>query len=355
MATNKRIPLMLAMLFLVVAICAKAEAVRLPTQNAQETVQPRLMADKKHFRFMFRVAFSPDGKNTLIADKNILTLWDMRTEKILRTFSGHLGAVRSIAFSLDGKRIVSGGADGALKLWDADTGKELRTFNGDENYSVDSIALSPDGKTLFSGRVASYGNLMGLTTGKTLHTFREHAFSAAISPNGKTILTGSVVEPLTLWDMTTGIKLRIFQRSDSTGQFSLAFSPDGKTVLSGGLAGELKLWDAGTGKVLRTLGGHEDVVAGVSFLPDGKMALSGSMDGQIKLWRVSDGALLATRISFNDGNWVVYEPTGHYDSSNGGDNPYLRWMIGNKAVGRSQIKRRYHEPGLLQRVMGFEQ
>lgn len=117
-----------------------------------------------------------------------------------------------------------------------------------------------------------------------------------------------------MWDVATGMKLRTFQRSDSKGQFSIAFSPDGMTALSGGLEGELKLWDVGTSKVL-----------------------------------------FATLISFNDGTWVASDQEGHYDASNGGDNPHLHWMAGNKPVNRSQIKRSYYAPGLIQKVMGFDQ
>jgi len=95
------------------------------------------------------VAFSPDGKTILSGsgDKT-LKLWDT-SGKLLKTFTGHQNPVNAVAFSSDGKTILSGSADNTLKLWDT-SGKLLKTFTGHENY-VRAVAFSPDGKTILSG------------------------------------------------------------------------------------------------------------------------------------------------------------------------------------------------------------
>jgi WD40 repeat protein len=71
------------------------------------------------------VAFSPDGKILASGswDKTI-KLWDVSSGKELRTLTGHLDRVHSIAFSPDG----SSSWDNSIKLWDASTGRELRTL-----------------------------------------------------------------------------------------------------------------------------------------------------------------------------------------------------------------------------------
>ena len=55
-----------------------------------------------------------------------------------------------MAFSPDGKRIVSGSRDKTVKVWDAATGQETLTLKG-HTGSVSSVAFSPDGKRIVSG------------------------------------------------------------------------------------------------------------------------------------------------------------------------------------------------------------
>lgn len=67
-----------------------------------------------------------------------------------RTFRGHTGGVDCVAFSPDGKRIVSGGADQTLKVWDADKGSETLALKG-HTREVTCVAFSPDGQRIVSG------------------------------------------------------------------------------------------------------------------------------------------------------------------------------------------------------------
>src|SRR5206468_2908460 len=77
-------------------------------------------------------------------------VWDAQTGQETLTLKGHTGSVHSVAFSPDGKRIVSGSADKTLKVWDATSGQETLTLKG-HTGAVHSVAFSPDSKRIVSG------------------------------------------------------------------------------------------------------------------------------------------------------------------------------------------------------------
>ena len=247
-----------------------------------------------HRKGVSSVAFSPDGKRLLSGGSdNTLKLWDAETGRDLRTLTGHSGWVKSVTFSPDGKRVLSGSSDKSLKLWDAETGAELRTFTGHSN-DVLSVAFSPDGKQLLSGGMDNTLKLWDAETGEELRTFTGHSeqvTSVAISPDGKRLLSGSDDKTLKLWDADTGREICTCT-GHSAWVTSVAFSPDGKRLLSGSDDKTLKLWDAETGREVRTFAGHSEQVMSVAFSPDGQRLLSGSIDKTLKLWDVETGAEL---------------------------------------------------------------
>jgi WD40 repeat protein len=97
------------------------------------------------------LAFSGDGKSVLSgsADKTF-SLWNVATKKLFKRFRGHSGVVHCVAFSPDGKRAVTGSSDKSVRLWNLKSGKELRRFTGHKG-SVNSVAFSPGGQLALSG------------------------------------------------------------------------------------------------------------------------------------------------------------------------------------------------------------
>jgi len=67
----------------------------------------------------------------------------------IRTFHGHTWWVWSVAFSPDGRQILTGSDDGTAKIWDAQTGQEIGTISG-HTASVNSVLFSTDGRTLLT-------------------------------------------------------------------------------------------------------------------------------------------------------------------------------------------------------------
>ena len=117
---------------------------------------------------------------------------------------GHTDLVRSVAFSPDGKKVVSGSYDRTVRLWDAETGETIGEPWQGHTDRVWSVAFSPDGKKVVSGSYDRTVRLWDAETGETIgepwqgHTDR--VLSVAFSPDGKKVVSGSGDDPENRWD-----------------------------------------------------------------------------------------------------------------------------------------------------------
>ena len=73
-------------------------------------------------------------------------LWDAATGKEVRTFKDHIDAVYALAFTPDGKRLLSGAADRTIKVWDAATGERLYTSGRSRRMESMPSRFDPTGK-----------------------------------------------------------------------------------------------------------------------------------------------------------------------------------------------------------------
>jgi len=93
--------------------------------------------------------------------------WQPKTHMALKTLRGHLDRVTSVAFSLDGQRIVTGSYDRTAKVWEAASGRELVTLKGHSD-AVWSIAISPDGQRIVTGSVDQTARVWEASNGREL-------------------------------------------------------------------------------------------------------------------------------------------------------------------------------------------
>ncbi|MHC4439324.1 MAG: protein kinase domain-containing protein, partial [Planctomycetota bacterium] len=273
------------------------------------------------------VAFSPDGKCIVSGSKDsTIKIWDVETRAELMTLIGHKDGVGSVAFSPDGKRMVSGSDDKTVKIWDVATGNELMAL-GRHGQRISEVAFSPDGKRIISGSADNTIKVWDAVTGAEVMTLRGHRFrvsSVAFSPDGKRIASGSRDKTIKIWDAATGIELMTLHGHDRI--LSVAFSPDGGRIISGSNDATIKIWDSATGAELMTLRGHGNWIDSIAFSPDGGRIISGGGDNTIKVWDSATGAELMTLCGHEDSILsIAFSPDGKRIVSSSADKTIKVW------------------------------
>ncbi|MAK62585.1 MAG: hypothetical protein CMK09_16565 [Ponticaulis sp.] len=282
-----------------------------------------------HILWVSSVAFSPDGRTVLTGGGRTVRLWSVETGEPLHTLTDHESNVMSVAFSPDGRTVLTGSEDKTARLWSVETGKTLHTLTGLEDY-VSSVAFSPDGRTMLTGSGDGTARLWSVETGETLQMLTGHlgpVWSVAFSPDGRTVLTGSDDGTARLWSVDTGETLHAL-----TGRrgpvWSVAFSPDGRTVLTGSFDSAARLWSVETGETLHTLTSHEGRVSSVAFSPDGRTVLTGSDDKTARLWSVETGETLHTLRGHEAYvNSVAFSPDGRTVLTGSSDTTAWLWDV----------------------------
>ena len=197
------------------------------------------------------IAVSPDGRSLATAgygkgtlSQGGVALWDMGTGRIRTTLS-HPGVIETVAFSPDGGKLASSGADGTIRLWNVVTGTPVRVIKA-STEEIRAVAFTPDGSKLVSGGRDAMIRVFDAVTGAQLHalpTGSYGVFSLAVSTDGRLAASGDFDAGVKLWDLATGRELARVLAIDERDW--LVITPDGLFDGSPG-AWPLVMWRFGT-------------------------------------------------------------------------------------------------------------
>lgn len=220
------------------------------------------------------IAFTPDSRTLIggMADTTV-RLWNAETGQVLRSLTGHTGAVRAIAVSPDSRTVFSGSADGTMRVWDVQTGRSLQVLT--ETNAVRHLIMSPDGNHLAT---IVAGSALG---GGTVHLWRKAGDRwqrVAWEQTFPAELPDFTFRTRTHWDIANVV------------QFALG----GSVLVTGDAEGTIRLWNADTGARMRTLQRHRDAVNHLQVTADGQFLASYSDDGETLFWNLPTGQWIRT-------------------------------------------------------------
>jgi WD40 repeat protein len=272
-----------------------------------------------------RLVASPDGGRIAFLSGRRARIADTEAGRVLFTLQ-HPGEITSLAFSNDGRRIVTGGRDRLARVWNGFNGKLLYELVGHQGQVLD-VAIGPGGTEVATVSTDGTGRVWEAQTGELRATLFGHTNfvrSVAFSPDGQSVVTASRDGTARTWALNGR---RLATLAGNADVVDLArFSPDGYSVATAGADGSVKIWDAGTRPQLsRSSLAPPDPPSPTATSPDGDV--TASADGPIVRLEGSDGAVTELVGHRLDVSSVAFSPDGTRLVTAGRDHDAILWDV----------------------------
>jgi WD40 repeat protein len=283
----------------------------------------RLMELRGHTGDVSSARFNTDGDMVATAAADgTARLWDVSSGRELRA---HNDWVLGAAVRPKSDDLLTSGADGDLYRWDSRSGERLETMFELHSGAINSVAFSFDGAKFVTTGADGTAEVREATSSDLVTYLFGHTgqiTAASFSPDGKQVLTASADWTARIWDAETGKEKRNlvskkteFETTHDGQVADATFAANGKRIVTVSVDQTARVWDAANGNELRTFSGHEGVVASVDVHPvNDALILTGAWDGTARVWNVETGRQVAklsqpekmTAATFSpNGKWIV--------------------------------------------------
>ncbi len=303
----------------------------------------RKLARLKHQANVSSLAFSRDGRWLVSthADGAIL-VWDTMERELVADLNQHRASVDAVAFAPDGRRIASASEDGSVIIWDAARGAKEATLLW-HPIRVNAVSFSADGQSLASNDLD--GNLALWDAGGRLRWAKreakrvpaESSYCVAISPDGRWVATSYAVYESGAGRMIYDFRSELANSHQGIPQPTeirgLAFSADGQWLVDITSRGGITLRRAGQWQVVESQRFDGRQLVSVSFSPDGKHLVTGEDGRIVQLWSAQPLRPIA-EIGRHESRVksVAFSPDGQQVVSAGDDKMIALWDVGSRKL-----------------------
>ena len=221
-----------------------------------------------HLSIVDSMAWSPDGKYLVSGSFQEVAIWDPLTGEQRHKITGFAHNVVAIAFSLDGKLLgVAGGAptvDGEVKVFDVPSWKMITDIKNGHSDTVYGLAFSPIINVPVPGE-----------KDKTVPT--------------QMLVTGSADKFIKVWTIPDGKFVKSFE-GHTHHVLDVGWMSDGKLIASAGADNTVKVWDFDKGEQARTINAHAKQVTRLQFIGKKAEFITCGGDNQVKAFNATNGA-----------------------------------------------------------------
>lgn len=254
-------------------------------------------ANSAHISLVEAMAFSPDGKTLVTGSFREVTLWDVEAGTVKQRLGGFADRVVAISYSADGKMFATGGGapteDGEIKIFD-DKGKQIADIKNGHSDQVFGVCFSPDGKLLATAASDKFVKVFEVPSGKFVKSFEghtQHVMDVGWTNDGKKLASAGADNIIKVWDYEKGEKLRDIN-AHKNQVTRLVFVPKTATFLTTGGDGSSSLWNADNGGSQRNFPGSKDFLYAIACSPDGQVVAHGGEDGFVRIYNGQSGQLV---------------------------------------------------------------
>ena len=273
-------------------------------KHVRDLVDPKLVgADNKpagvaHVSLVESMAFSPDGKTLLTGGFQQVAAWNAIDGKLITRIEGFLDRVVTLAYSPDGKRFATGGGapteDGELRVFSADfkLQYEVKPSHSD---TVFGVAFSPDNTKLASCGADKFVKVWDANTGKFIKSFEghtHHVLDVDWKMDGKFLASAGADENIKVWDYEKGEQARTMKKAHPVQVTRLAFASKANVFVTVGGDPNVKAWNPDNGGNSKTFKAGGDFLYAVAISSDGKLVVAGGEEGVAYLFNGESGALV---------------------------------------------------------------
>jgi WD40 repeat protein len=253
-----------------------------------------------HMSLVDSMAYSPDGKWLVSGSFQEIAVWDILTGQLRQRVTGFAHAVVAVAFALDSKLFaVAGGeptVEGEIKVFEVGSWRQVMDLKNGHSDTVYGVCFSPDNKMLATASADKFIKVWEVPSGKFVKSFEghtHHVLDVGWMADGKLLASAGGDNTVKVWNFEKGEQERTIN-AHAKQVTRLLFVGKKSEFITGGGDSAVKKFNAANGGNIGNYGGATDFIYAIGASPDGLVIAAGGQEGIVRVYNGANAQLTRT-------------------------------------------------------------